>query len=106
MVLLCASNVVCLPSPYILGLHIWLLYNTQSRFALVNLPQFPFDKTPPSVLSTTVQASATPPCGASYATVDRRGKFLFDIFYMCFIDGLLYLRNRSICCLICHRTHS
>ncbi|MFS7926739.1 hypothetical protein Hanom_Chr04g00300701 [Helianthus anomalus] len=28
---------------------------------------------PPTVLSTTVEASATPPRGASYATVDRRG---------------------------------
>ncbi|KAJ0510625.1 putative glucose-1-phosphate adenylyltransferase [Helianthus annuus] len=48
MVLFCASTVVCLPSPYILGLHLWLVYNTQSRFALVNLPQFPSDKTPSS----------------------------------------------------------
>ncbi|MFS8022585.1 hypothetical protein Hanom_Chr16g01441261 [Helianthus anomalus] len=106
MVLFCASTVVCLPSPYMLGLHLWFLYNTQSRFSLVNLPQFPSDKTPLSVLSTTVQASATAPREASYANVDRRGKFLFDLFYMSFIDGLLYLRNRSICCLICQRTHS
>ncbi|XP_035845433.1 uncharacterized protein LOC118491627 [Helianthus annuus] len=48
------------------------IQHPESRFALVNLPQFPSDKTPPSVLSTTVQASATLPRGASYSTVVRR----------------------------------
>ncbi|MFS7908523.1 hypothetical protein Hanom_Chr01g00084181 [Helianthus anomalus] len=51
---------------------------------------------PPAVLSTTVQASATPPRGASYATVDRQGKFLFDLFYMSFIYRWFIMPNKQI----------